>query len=77
MSSNHIILDALEAAVYERIGNGTLDADVLDNVPQSHTFYPSDGDVDYYDEDSVAAVRAVGDSDVLAKINFYRQVLDR
>lgn len=75
MSSDHIILDALEAAVYERIDSGELDADVLDGLPEGYVFYPNDFDA--YDEDSVAAVRAVGVQDVAAKIGFYRQVLDR
>ncbi|WKW87310.1 hypothetical protein SEA_CHARGERPOWER_95 [Mycobacterium phage Chargerpower] len=74
-NSQHIVLEALENAVYEAIDQGTLDAYVLENVPQSHVFYPEPGE--YWDEDDVAAIRSVGDSDLAAKIAYFSELLDR
>lgn len=75
MSSQHIILNALIAAVEEAVDEGRLSADVLVNAPQSHVFMREPGE--YWDEDDVEAIRHVGDVDVAEKIWYYSQALDR
>lgn len=74
-ASDQIILEALEAAAEREVGDGFLDAGVFDGVPVSHVFVPEPGEP--WDEDDVAAVRAVGEADVAAKIAYWRRVLDR
>lgn len=74
MRSQHIILDALESAVWEAVTEGRLDRSVYDNAPKSHVFTPEPGEC--WDEDDVAAIKAVGQNDLAAKIRYYSQVLD-
>jgi len=74
MSSQHIILTALEDAVAERVANGTLDESVYDNEPRSHVFYPEPGES--WDEDDIGSMKAVGQQDVLNKIRYWSRVLD-
>lgn len=73
-NSQEVILNALENAVMDLVDEGKLDDGVLDNVPQSHVFYPEPGEP--WDEDDVAAIKSVGDADVLARINYFRELLD-
>ncbi|AKF14256.1 hypothetical protein SEA_LUCHADOR_92 [Mycobacterium phage Luchador] len=74
-NSLHIIYAALENAVYEAIDAGTIDPEELDGLPRSTVFYPEPGEP--WDEDDAAAIRAVGESDLAAKISFYSNLLDR
>lgn len=74
MNSQHIILNALVAAVDEAVDAGRLPAEVFDNAPQSHVFMREPGE--YWDEDDIAAIRHVGENDVAEKIWYYSQVLD-
>lgn len=73
-ASAHIILDALESAAREAVDRGELDDNVFDHEPQSTVFYPEPDEP--WDEDDVAAIKAVGDQDVHAKIAYWSQVLD-
>ena len=72
--SDSIILDALETAVYAAVEAGRLDSSVFDREPQSHVFYPEPDAP--WDDDDVAAIKAVGQQDVAAKIEYWRGVLD-
>ncbi|UJD21189.1 hypothetical protein SEA_SORORFAGO_92 [Mycobacterium phage SororFago] len=74
-NSTYVIYEALENAVYEAIDAGKLDPEALDGLPTSTVFYPEPGEP--WDEDDVAAIHAVGMSDLEAKIGFYRNLLDR
>lgn len=74
MNSQHIILDALIAAVEAAVDEGRVPADVLFNAPQSHVFMREPGE--YWDEDDIESIRLVGENDLAEKIWYYSQVLD-
>lgn len=75
MNSQHIILNALTAAVEEAVDEGRLSADVLVGAPQSHVFMREPGE--YWDEDDIEAIRLATENDVAEKIWYYAQALDR
>ncbi|QYC55158.1 hypothetical protein SEA_BOILGATE_80 [Mycobacterium phage Boilgate] len=74
MNSQHIILNALTAAVEEAVNEGRLPAEVFDDAPQSHVFMREPGE--YWDEDDVEAIRLATENDVAEKIRYYAQVID-
>ncbi|ABE67728.1 hypothetical protein Wildcat_148 [Mycobacterium phage Wildcat] len=74
-AAQDIILNALMDAVHEKVDQGKIDPEVFEHEPQSHVFYPEPGE--YWDEDDVAAIKAVGESDVQAKINYYISIINQ
>lgn len=76
MNANHIILEALGAAVYDANKRGEIsDQDVehyIGNEPVSHVFVPY-GDMD---EDDLAAIREASEADLVIKIAYWRGVVD-
>ena len=72
--SSQIILEALEDAAGKAVDEGRLDPGVYEGAPQSVVFYPEPGEP--WDEDDVAAICAVCEDNVAAKIAYWQRVLD-
>ncbi|ALA06626.1 hypothetical protein SEA_LUMOS_120 [Mycobacterium phage Lumos] len=73
-TSQQLTLTALQAEVDRLVSEGVISETVYDHLPQSHTFIPEAGEC--WDEDDIAAIKAVGEADVAAKIAYLARVID-